>query len=97
MDWKFPPGKEKGFLFLGFVAAARNKKMQMQMQGKKGEDFQLTVIPLFRDLSDAAFFSFVQSPRLKAKGYLCMEWKGRSVGQGTVAAVLCGRYSALFF
>jgi hypothetical protein len=28
VDWKFPPGKEKGFVFLGFVAAGRNKKMQ---------------------------------------------------------------------
>jgi hypothetical protein len=47
VDWKFPPRKEKGLLlFLGFVAAARNKK---DANAREGEDFQLTVrlFPLF--------------------------------------------------
>lgn len=61
VDWKFPPWKEKGFLFLGFVAAARNKKMQWKCKGKRRRLSVNCYSILFRDLSDAAFFRFVQS------------------------------------
>jgi hypothetical protein len=80
VQWKFP--LPLGKVFLGFVAAARNKKMHW-----KGLSVNY-YIPFSRVLSDGSFQLHSSPTKAKATS----AWKGRNGGQGTVTVVLiaCG-------